>query len=126
VDELGVPGYDELVLVANEDELQKKRDDLRLFIGALAKGARQARKDPRGAADALLDANRDLKPKATRESVRLTLPVLFPEKSGEPWGYLDQNEWRTYGAWMFGHELLKDRPQASEAATNDLLPGEGL
>ena len=61
VNELGVPDYDELVLVANSDKLDDKRDDLRLFIGALAKGAQEARRDPRGSADALLDANRDLK-----------------------------------------------------------------
>jgi putative hydroxymethylpyrimidine transport system substrate-binding protein len=126
VDRLGVPDYDELVLVANQDQLDEKRDDLRLFIGALAKGAQQARRDPRDAAQALLDANRDLKPKTTRESVRLTLPALFPERSGKPWGYLDQQQWRTYGAWMFGHELLEQRPRASDALTNELLPGEGL
>jgi putative hydroxymethylpyrimidine transport system substrate-binding protein len=125
VDRLGVPAYDELVFVANEDDLDSKRDDLRLFIGAVAKGAREARRDPRGAADALLDANKDLKARFARESVRVTLPALFP--SGDrPWGYLDPSEWRVYGAWMFGHELLKTRPNAAEAITNDLLPGEGL
>jgi putative hydroxymethylpyrimidine transport system substrate-binding protein len=125
VDRLGVPAYDELVLVANERDLDGKRDDLRLFIGALAKGAREARRDPRGAATALLDANKDLKAKLARESVRVTLPALFP--SGDrPWGYIDPAEWRLYGAWMFGHQLLKERPVTDEAFNNDLLPGEGL
>jgi len=125
VDRLGVPDYDELVLVANENSLNKDRDDLRLFIGALAKGAQQARRDPRGAAQALLDANKDLKPSLTRESVRATLPALFP--SGDrPWGYMDPRRWRVYGAWMFGHHLLKDQPSSDAALTNDLLPGEGL
>jgi putative hydroxymethylpyrimidine transport system substrate-binding protein len=126
VDRLGVPDYDELVLVANANDLDKHRDDLRLFIGALAKGATQARRDPRAAAQALLDANHDLKPKLTRASVRLTLPALFPEASGKPWGYLDPEKWRTYGAWMFAHHLVKSRPNTSEALTNELLPGEGL
>jgi putative hydroxymethylpyrimidine transport system substrate-binding protein len=125
VDKLGVPDYDELVLVANADTLDDKRDDLRLFIGALAKGAREARRDPRGSAVALLDANPDLKPKTTRESVRVTLPALFPG-SGRPWGYLDPGQWRAYGAWMAGKGLLEKRPQTTEALTNDLLPGEGL
>jgi putative hydroxymethylpyrimidine transport system substrate-binding protein len=126
VDKLGVPDYDELVLVANENDVEKHPDDLRLFIGALARGASQARKDPGRAANALLDANPDLKPKLARASVRVTLPVLFPEASGKPWGYLDPNRWRTYGAWMFAHDLLESRPVASEALTNELLPGEGL
>jgi putative hydroxymethylpyrimidine transport system substrate-binding protein len=125
VDRLGVPAYDELVFVANERELDGKRDDLRLFIGAVAKGAREARRDPRGAANELLDANEDLKPRLARASVRVTLPALFP--SGDrPWGYIDPSEWRIYGAWMFGHRLLEERPATNEAFTNDLLPGEGL
>jgi putative hydroxymethylpyrimidine transport system substrate-binding protein len=125
VDRLGVPDYDELVLVANEDDLDQRREDLRLFVGAVAKGAREARRDPRGAADALLDANRDLKAKQTRESVRVTLPALFPA-SDRPWGYVDPNRWRVYGAWMFAHDLVKRRPDAAQAFTNDLLPGAGL
>jgi putative hydroxymethylpyrimidine transport system substrate-binding protein len=125
VDRLGVPDYDELVLVANADKLDDERDDLRLFIGALAKGADEARRDPRGSAAALLAANPDLKASTTRESVRITLPALFPG-SGSPWGYLDPAQWRTYGAWMFGNDVLKERPRASEAFTNDLLPGAGL
>jgi putative hydroxymethylpyrimidine transport system substrate-binding protein len=125
VDRLGVPDYDELVLVANADKLDDERDDLRLFIGALAKGAKEARRDPRGSAAAVLDANRDLKARTTRESVRVTLPALFPP-SGRPWGYLDPAQWRDYGAWMFDNGVLKQRPRASEALTNELLPGGGL
>ena len=84
VDRLGVPDYDELVLVANEDYVDERRDDLRLFIGAVAKGAREARADPRGAAEALLDANKDLKPDDARERA-VTLPALFPESGTAPW-----------------------------------------
>jgi len=126
VDRLGVPDYDELVFVANEDRLDEGRDDLRLFIGAVAKGAREARRDPRGAARALLEANRDLKGGVTRESVRVTLPALFPEESGKPWGYLDAAEWRNYGGWMRENGLLRRLPDTSAALTTDLLPGEGL
>jgi putative hydroxymethylpyrimidine transport system substrate-binding protein len=125
VDRLGVPDYDELVLVANEKRLDQERDNLRLVIGAVAKGAQQARRDPRGAAKALLDANKDLKPKLTRASVRVTLPALFP-KGDRPWGYMDPQQWRVYGAWMLAHNLLRTRPLASKAFTNGLLPGQGL
>jgi putative hydroxymethylpyrimidine transport system substrate-binding protein len=126
VDRLGVPDYDELVLVASEDDLDQEREDLRLFAGALAKGAREARRDPQGATRALLESNRDLKPRLTRASVRLTLPALFPEKSGQPWGYLDEAKWRNYGGWMRQNRLLEDLPDIDAAITNDLLPGEGL
>jgi putative hydroxymethylpyrimidine transport system substrate-binding protein len=125
VDRLGVPDYNELVLVANSDKLTDQRDDLRLFASALARGAAAARKDPKGATRALREANRDLKAKETAASVRLTIPTLFP-KSGRPWGYLDPVAWRNYGGWMVSNGVLKGLPDIERAITNDLLPGQGL
>ena len=125
VDRLGVPDYDELVLVANSDKLDDQRDDLRLFISAVARGASEARKNPRAATRALIDANRDLKAKETAASVRVTIPTLFPAGT-RPWGYLDPVAWRNYGGWMVSNGLLKDLPDINAAVTNDLLPGQGL
>ena len=126
VNRLGVPDYDELVLVANSDQLADRRDDLRLFISALSRGAREARSDPRAAADTLLDANKDLRERPTRASVRLTIPALFPEDGDRPFGFLNPVEWRNYGGWMVDNRLLEELPDIEAAATNDLLPGEGL
>jgi putative hydroxymethylpyrimidine transport system substrate-binding protein len=126
VDRLGVPDYDELVLVAKESALKDKRDDLRLFISATARGAVQARRDPRGAVRALRKANPDLKAGVTRDSVRVTIPTLFPEQHGKPWGYLDPVAWRNYGGWMVDNQLLKDLPDVPATLTDDLLPGAGL
>ncbi len=125
VDKLGVPDYDELVLVANADKLGSQRDDLRLFVSALARGAKEARKNPAAATTALLDANRDLKRKETAASVRLTIPALFPPGS-KPWGYLDPVAWRNYGGWMVSNGVLKRLPNIQSAISNDLLPGAGL
>jgi putative hydroxymethylpyrimidine transport system substrate-binding protein len=126
VNELGVPDYDELVLVARESDVSERRDDLRLFISATARGANQARRTPGQAAQALLDANPDLREKSTRASVRATIPALFPEKSSQPWGYLDAVQWRNFGGWMVDNKLLEDLPDVDSAITDDLLPGAGL
>ncbi len=126
MDRLGVPDYDELVLVARESDVSERRDDLRLFISATARGANQARRDPGQAAQALLDANPDLKERFTRASVRATIPALFPEKSDQPWGYLDAVQWRNFGGWMVDNKLLEDLPDVDAAITDDLLPGAGL
>ena len=120
-----MPDYDELVLVANSDKLDDQRDDLRLFISAVARGASEARKDPRGAtrrAD-----RREPRPEGEgdRASVRVTIPTLFPAGT-RPWGYLDPVAWRNYGGWMVSNGLLKDLPDINAAVTNDLLPGQGL
>jgi putative hydroxymethylpyrimidine transport system substrate-binding protein len=125
VDRLGVPAYNELVLVANSDKLGDQRDDLRLFVSALARGARAARQDPQRATKVLRDANRDLKAKETAASVRLTIPALFPA-GARPWGYQDPVAWRNYGGWMVSNGLLKDLPDIQAALTNGLLPGQGL
>jgi putative hydroxymethylpyrimidine transport system substrate-binding protein len=126
VDRLGVPDYDELVLVANEDDVDAQRDDLRLFISAVARGARQAREDPGAATRHLLENNEDLRPRTTRTSVRLTIPTLFPEDRDRPFGYLDPVKWRNYGGWMVDNRLLERLPDVDAALTNDLLPGAGL
>jgi putative hydroxymethylpyrimidine transport system substrate-binding protein len=126
VNRLGVPDHDELVLVANEEDVDKRRDDLRLFISSVSRGAREAREDPRAAAAALLDANKDLRPNTTRTSVRLTVPALFPEKEDRPFGFMDPVAWRNYAGWMVDNGLLDAPPDIDAALTNDLLPGEGL
>jgi len=126
VDRLGVPDYDELVLVANSDKLDELRDDLRLFISAVSRGARAARDNPATASRNLIDNNPDLRARTTRESVRLTIPALFPEDRNKPFGYMNPVEWRNYGGWMVDNGVLKDLPNVDEALTNDLLPGEGL
>ena len=128
VDKLGVPGYDELVLVANSDALDddQQKNDLRLFISATARGADSARKNPARAAAAIRKANNDLSPKLVDASVKATIPTLFPEKDGAPWGYIDANQWRAYGAWMRANGLISDPPDIDATGTNELLPGEGL
>ena len=126
VNRLGVPNYDELVLVANADKLDEQRDDLRLFISSVARGARAARENPATAARNLIDNNRDLRERTTRESVRLTIPALFPEDGDRPFGYMDPVRWRNYGGWMVDNGVLEDLPDIDTTLTNELLPGEGL
>ena len=126
VNRLGVPNYDELVLVANADKLDEQRDDLRLFISSVARGARAARENPATAARNLIDNNRDLRERTTRESVRLTIPALFPEDGDRPFGYMDPVRWRNYGGWMVDNGVLEELPDIDTTLTNELLPGEGL
>jgi putative hydroxymethylpyrimidine transport system substrate-binding protein len=126
VDRLGVPSYDELVLVARESAVKDRRDDLRLFISATARGAIEARRNPDAAARALQEANPDLRKRLTTASVRETVPALFPERRSQPWGYLNPVQWRNFGGWMVDNKLLDELPDIDAAITEDLLPGAGL
>src|SRR5207247_2509890 len=83
VNELGIPAYDELVLVANSDTLDDKSEEIRLFIAALEHGTRDAVADPKGATKAILDAGQGLDPKLTAAEVRATLPLLLGDQANQ-------------------------------------------
>ncbi len=125
VEEAGVPTYDELVIVANEDALERDGQRIRAFIGALARGTKDLQEDPERAIDGLLEANPDLDPELQRAVVKVTLPLFLPAR-GKPFGHLDPQEWQEFAAWMSENRLITEIPDATGAFTNDLLPGVGL
>lgn len=118
VDRLGVPTYDELVLVARRDRLEDDPQAIRLFLGALARGTAAAVKSPDATTEALLAANRDLDPRLTRAEVEATLPLL--SESGE----MDPAKWSDFIAWMRDNELIAGRPATGEVLSNEYLAGE--
>jgi putative hydroxymethylpyrimidine transport system substrate-binding protein len=124
VDRLGVPTYDELVLVANREELEADPEPYRLFIAALQRGTEAAVARPNAATDAILAANSALEPKLTAAEVEATLPLLSAESEGRPFGYLDPAAWDAFAAWMRDNELVESRLRAAELLSNDYLPGE--
>ena len=125
IEDAGVPTYNELVLVANEDALERDGDKIRAFIGAVSRGTRELRSDPETAIRGLLEANPDLDPELQRASVDVTLPLFFPPE-GEPFGWHDPEQWDAFSAWMKDNQLLENPPDPGAAFTNDLLPGAGL
>jgi putative hydroxymethylpyrimidine transport system substrate-binding protein len=122
VDKLGIPTYDELVLVANSDTLDSNSDDIRLFLDALERGTKAAVDDPAGATKAILEAGKGLDPKITRAEVDKTLPLLLPKGTGHPYGYMDPNEWDKFAHFFADHGVIEALPSVDDVLTNDLLP----
>ncbi len=122
VDQLGVPTYDELVLVANRAELEADPDRYRLFIAALERGTDVAVERPAAATESILAANEALEPKLTRAEVDATLPLLGARVEGRPYGYMDPVAWETFAGWMRDNELIRALPAVAELQTNDYLP----
>jgi putative hydroxymethylpyrimidine transport system substrate-binding protein len=118
VDRLGVPTYDELVLVANRQRLEEDPEPYRLFLAALARGTAAAVKSPDATVDALLEANSDLDPKLTRAEVDATLPVLSEN------GKMNTPEWADFIAWMRENALIASEPVPSQVLSDDYLPGK--
>ncbi len=121
VDQLGVPTYDELVLVARRSNVQQHPAAIRGFIAALAQGTDYAIGHPQEAANAVTSAGQGLDPMQTRAEVDATLPLLAGAKR-HPYGYLDPVRWRAYAGWMAQHDLISSAPPSSDVLTNDLLP----
>ena len=121
-----MPTYNELVLVANEDALERDGGKIRAFIGALSRGTRDLRADPDEAIEGLLEANPDLDPELQRAvgqgDAAAVLPaggqavrLAGPRASGTP----SRPGCRTTS-------LLEHPPDARAAYDNELLPGAGL
>jgi putative hydroxymethylpyrimidine transport system substrate-binding protein len=121
VDQVGVPTYDELVLVAQGSRVSEEPDELRRLISELAKGTRAAIADPEAATAAILAAGEGLDPALTRAEIDATLPLLAKERD-KPFGYMDGEEWSTFASWMAGNGLISDVPPEDEMFTNELLP----
>ena len=126
VDRLGVPTYDELVLIASEETVRSRGRLLRRLMQALARGHEDVRRDPAAGVDPLLEAATGLRRDLAEAQVRATLPVFFPEDRARPFGWQEPAEWQAYARWMGENDLLDDPRVVQRAFTNEFLPGEGV
>jgi putative hydroxymethylpyrimidine transport system substrate-binding protein len=126
MDQVGVPSYDELVLVVRKTTLMNNPVPIRRFVQALARGYQSARRDPQAAVRNLVRANPGLDPRLQLASVRATLPAYFPSDPTKPWGYQDQAQWNAYGEWMLTNHLVSSVNAIASASTNELLAGQGI
>jgi putative hydroxymethylpyrimidine transport system substrate-binding protein len=127
MDKLGVPTYDELIIVARRKDLDAKfASKLRRFLRATAEGHKRLREHPELGVDALLKVDPGLDRGLQTDVVSETLPVFFPTDKDKPFGWQEPSDWKAYGEWMYQQKLLKQPPDAQKALTNEFLPGEGL
>jgi putative hydroxymethylpyrimidine transport system substrate-binding protein len=126
MDQVGVPTYDELVLVVRKSTLEADSNKIRRFVQALARGYESVRRDPQAAVHNLVQASSGLDPKLQLASVRATLPVFFPADPKHPWGWQDPAQWNAYGQWMLGQHLISNPNAVTAASTNEVLAGQGI
>jgi putative hydroxymethylpyrimidine transport system substrate-binding protein len=125
MENVGVPTYQELVIVARRQDLGTGGERVRRFMRALGQGQAALRSNPATGVEPLLKANPDLQRDLQLESVKATLPVFFPA-ADKPFGWMDPAEWARYGEWMYSNKLLSRPPNAARALTDEFLPGQGL
>ncbi|EHN11150.1 Hydroxymethylpyrimidine ABC transporter substrate-binding component [Patulibacter medicamentivorans] len=125
VNELGVPTYDELVLVARNETLINRESAIRRLVRAIGEGYQAVRRNPDAGADPLLAANKDLDPGLQREAVSKSVDAFFPADAKKPWGWMETDDWASYAQWMLDQGLLKRQMPLDNVLTTDFLAGEG-
>jgi putative hydroxymethylpyrimidine transport system substrate-binding protein len=126
MDEIGVPTYNELIIVARAQDVRSRGPLLRRFMRALARGHHLLRENVDTGVGPLVKAEPDLRPAVQRAQVKATLPVFFPSGGKRPFGFQDPDQWARYAQWMADNRLIPTIDTAQRAFTNEFLPGEGI
>jgi putative hydroxymethylpyrimidine transport system substrate-binding protein len=125
MDQLGVPAYAELVVVARREDLDTDgANRVRRFLQATARGYTRLKTAPEQGVDALLAADKGLDRGLQLASVKATTSVFFPADGTKPWGWQDRPTWDRYAAWMKANGLLKGAPNGGAALTTEFLAGQ--
>jgi putative hydroxymethylpyrimidine transport system substrate-binding protein len=126
IETLGVPTYNELIVVASSNTVRFKGQEVRRFMQALTDGAMALQKNPNVGLAPLLKAAPTLNARLQTQSLKVTLPIMFPTGKGLPYGYMDPDAWAKYTTWMVQQGLIPSAAVAQRAKTNEYLAGQAL
>ena len=124
VDELGIPTYDELVLVASGERVREDPGSIEAFIAALERGTEAAIEDPQAATDALLAADDALDPAADPRRGRRHPPAASPPQGQALRLHGRRPSGSAFGAFLADNGQVEVRPAPADVLTNALLPEE--
>lgn len=116
VQDLGIPGYDELVLITRRDLAAKEPKLVRAFDWAVARGTGAAVADPKAAAKAIdeeVESTPESDLKTTKAEAEATFPLL--SKSG----YTDPGQASRLIDWMYEEGMIRRKPPVLALLTND-------
>lgn len=117
--DLGLPNYDESVVIARSDQLSGRAGLFRAFMSAVARGTEAAVADPKQAAEVILNAlerNGEVGRKATAAQLRATLPLLSTS------GRMDDDRAAGLVEWMGDEGIIEAEPAVEDLLRDDYLP----
>lgn len=101
---MGIPPYDELVVIAREDRVAANPKLFRVFMEAVNRGTAAAIEDPEGAAEAIALADEtEFQLKPTEAGLEATLPLLSTT------GRIDPAQASDLIAWMHEEGMIERR-----------------
>lgn len=122
VETLGVPNYDELVIIANKSKLASDaayRTMVREFLAGLGQGAAAAQANPAAALAAITPVAKGYSPALLKKMVYATAPLLHNQ---DGFGAMSVSEWQSFANWMKSDGLITKPVQASTVVNTSLLP----
>jgi putative hydroxymethylpyrimidine transport system substrate-binding protein len=115
---LGVPAYNETVLIAQPDCVSRKPEIYRKFLSAVARGATAAIEDPEGLVDAL-EAEPESNPESGRKAMKAQTTATFPLLSRS--GFVSPGQARALVRWMHKEGMINRKLPVSKLLTNAYL-----
>ncbi|WJD73085.1 ABC transporter substrate-binding protein [Klebsiella michiganensis] len=100
VEDYGVPAYDELVIVANRDEVHAAK--IRAFLKALQKGVAYLRAHPQETWQAFAAAHPELNTELNKQAWLKTLPLFASDPAA-----LDKPRYEAYEQFLYNNKLVK-------------------
>ncbi|HAT1609185.1 TPA: ABC transporter substrate-binding protein [Raoultella planticola] len=100
VEDFGVPAYDELVIVANRDEIHAAK--IKKFLVALQEGVAWLRAHPQETWQAFAAAHPELNTELNRQAWQQTAPLFADNPAA-----LDKARYETYEQFLYNNKLVK-------------------
>jgi putative hydroxymethylpyrimidine transport system substrate-binding protein len=119
---IGVPNYDELVIIANSERLVSDtayQDMVKAFLRGLSKGNAAAIADPTFSEQTMAAVGGDYAGPSLPLMIEATLPLLENPKG---FGRMDPASWDEFGAFMVKQKIVDSAPSAADLLTNDFVP----
>ncbi|MET0799927.1 MAG: ABC transporter substrate-binding protein [Actinomycetota bacterium] len=123
MEELGVPTYDELIVVANSERLQddaEYADAVSRFLAAMVEATTAAQADEAGSLESMKQ-NTEYTDEELEAMVSDTLPLLSSPEGLET-GCFSLENWGKFGDWMIANGMIDEDVDPATIATNDYLP----
>jgi putative hydroxymethylpyrimidine transport system substrate-binding protein len=115
VQDLGIPAYDELVVIARTHPVLGDTQLVRAFMSALARGTAAAVEEPEEVLSALeraAKANPSTSPKDLRAQIKATLPLLSKNN------YVNQERIERLANWMHEEGMIQSKVGVAAMSTN--------
>lgn len=122
VQDLGIPDYDEYVVIVRRDRLKKEPQLFRDFTAAVSRGTSTAIEDPDLAFEVVnedVESDYRVTPEVREAQAEATVPLL--SENGE----MDQAQAESLVDWMYSEGMIRKKVPVSSLLTNAYLPQPG-